>query len=110
MPADRKSPTKARKPPASPRKKPETLEVSLPTPPVLYSTPTTNALFHSILIKTLSHALAKNIDWHQMSKDIAAEMDVLEAPSKRKAKGKGRQTNEPEGKKGEFTGLELRTS
>jgi hypothetical protein len=99
MPADRKSPSKARKPPASPRKKPETLEVSLPTPPVLYSTPVANTLFYSILIKTLSHALAKNIDWHQMSKNIASEMEELDisttSKSKAKGKGKAKQTDEP---------------
>lgn len=76
------------------------------------------------MIKTLEHALSKNMDWHKMSQDILAEeeasgivMDKLtKSPKKGRAKGKGKgkekaaeaEDIEPEKKGKELTGTDLR--
>ncbi|KAH8079699.1 hypothetical protein HD553DRAFT_362915 [Filobasidium floriforme] len=118
MPPVRKSPQSPTK--RSPKKvqKPEPLELDIITPPVLYQSGITNDLYHRIMIKTLEHALSKNMDWHKMSQEILADeeasgivMDKLtKSPKKGRAKGKGRGKAEdvdPEKKGKELTGTEL---
>jgi hypothetical protein len=124
MPPVRKSPQSPTK--RSPKKvqKPEPLELDIITPPVLYQSGITNDLYHRIMIKTLEHALSKNMDWHKMSQEILADeeasgivMDKLtKSPKKGRAKGKGKGKDkaaeaedvEPEKKGKELTGTELR--
>jgi hypothetical protein len=129
MPPVRKSsqsPTKR-----SPKKvqKPEPLELEIVPPPVLYQSDITNSLYHRIVIKTLEHALSKNMDWHKMSQEILADDEAsgivvdksTKSPKKGRGKGKGKgkgkekateaeaEDIEPEEKKGkELTGTESR--
>jgi hypothetical protein len=131
MPPIRKSPVKAKKP-----MRPEQDEVEVPVvvpPPISYTSLITNPLFHKIMLKTLSHALAKNMDWHQMSLVIAEEMQsaaddqehrIIIVKKGRKGKGReGEKEKEKEGeleqgeeergkgrKAGELSGTELRQS
>jgi hypothetical protein len=63
IPKPKKVPTKRR----SPKKKAES---PLPEPILTYNSAITNSLYHNIIIKTLDHALHRNIDWYAMSKRL----------------------------------------
>ena len=120
-----KSPAKRRSPKKNHQSPEPDVEVK---PPVLYQSRITNDLYHQILIKTLEHALSKNMDWYEMSQEILADEEAMSvirrtlSPKKGKAKGKGKgkgkekeaeqdnenEANEKKESNKDLTGTELR--
>ena len=89
IPKPKKAPAKRR----SPKKKAES---PLPEPILTYNSAITNSLYHNIIIKTLDHALHRNIDWYAMSKEIKAELSSGQ-PDICNAKAKGKEKDELSG-------------